>query len=762
MSIAQASRLLRSAIAAAMALVLAALAPGLAPYEAAAQSLNAAASGAASRGPAPVVPPGVGAQSGVSAIATAGALVPALGSAFTFSAAPSAIVGGPSAVHAALPSADVFAPAAAIPDLPASAVSVDAAVPSPAASEAPSAGVRAQLSGTVRSISEAREDGAKTGLLDKLFVGARSYFGLDERAPAAAVGAASAPTADQPQPVSGLEAAVAPTPIRLEGRGLSQGEKFLSGEAKTAGVPPAAPSQPSGDDRIDKKGIVGMFAQRSISIAAFILTSLAYPLVAIGAVGAADFGVLMALGPLAAIATGPVNGFIADRLSPRNGLILLAVLRGLLAFALPAFTYFGVMGFVPLLLASIANGWQLSLLMTSESAYFRRLAGKNHIETINSLGAVNFFSLQVLLTLIAGVGSFIDQWDPMMPFVLSTALHLTLIPLIIWLMIPNIVPNARAKASAAARSVREILRGRAAKVSAFFKKYWKEFGLLGLGVGAYLAFSSPLPMSAALLWWVTRTDGFKEVWSQKALRATMLLSALAFGLIYPFQYMAVPLMAGILGGAAGKGLILGQLLGALFFGQLIANASQAKLPSVRIPWTSKTIPMQRLIQGAVLALAAAWSFLRLFPGSWPAAAAAAAVGALLLFGSSQLTSRGWVKSLGVGLAAASLLPLAFWGSMPAFFAGMLLLGLFVGPASVALNSYFSRNAREASVGSAFGVNSSMLNSATSFGYGLMTLLISSFHPSFPGALGPIAVAFLLIGAVFFFAPRLLPGLPDKK
>ena len=799
MSIAKASRLLRTAIAAAMAFVLVALAPGLAPYEAAAQFTVGSAAGSAARGPAPVVLPGVGTPGGVTSIPTAGALVPTLGSGFSFSAAPAAFTGAPTSVSAALPSAAAFAPAAAIPALPASAVSAaaasiptgvgilagpssieKAAVPSPAGLlAAPSAGVRSQLSETVRSISAAREEGAKPGLLDKLFTGVRSYFGLDERPLAVAASAASsenvaAPSAlsvavaaapstpDQAQPASGEKAATAPSPVRLEGRGLSQGEKFLAGDVKTSEVPSVTPSHPEGDDWIDKKAIAGMFIQRSISIAAFILTSLAYPLIAIQAVGGASFGALMALGPLAAIATGPMNGFIADKMSPRNGLILLAVLRGVLAFALPAFTYFGIMGFVPLLLASIANGWQLSLLMTSESAYFRRLAGKNHIETINSLGAVNYFSLQVFLTLILGVGSFIDDWSPMMPFILSTALHLTVVPLIIWFLLPNIVPQAKTKIAAAAHSVRAVLGDRAAKASAFFKKFWRELGLFGLGVGAYLSFSSPLPMSAALLYWVTRTDGFKAVWSQKALRATMLLSALAFGLIYPFQYMAVPLMAGVLGGAAGKGLILGQLLGALFFGQLTANASQAKLPSVRIPFTSKAIPAQRIVQGMVLALGAAWSYLRLFPGVWPAAAAAVAIGALLIYGSSKFTSKGWIKYLGIGLAAASLLPLTFWGSMPALFAGMLALGLFVGPASVALNSYFSRNAKEASIGNAFGVNSSMMNSATSFGYGLLTLLISFFSPAFPGALGPIAIAFLLIGAVFFFAPRFLPGLPDQS
>jgi len=725
----KASRFSRATVRLALAMVIVALAPGLAPYEAAAQFTVGSAAGSASHGPAPIVLPASSSSGGV--LAPPAVLVPALG--------------GISLVSAA-----AFIPGAVIPVLPVSAVPTAVFVETghDRVAEHSSvekigvllpAGVRAQLFETVSNVFKARDEGVKTGLFNKLFTGMRLSFGLDERPPAVVVRSAPA-----------LAAAVVPVPLILDQVPPTSGEK--------AAVPAAPQIPPAGDDWIDKKGIAGMFIQRSISIAAFILTSLAYPLVAIHAVGASSFGALMALGPLAAIATGPLNGFIADKMSPRNGLILLTVLRGLLAFALPAFTYLGVMGFTPLLLASIANGWQLSLLITSENAYFRRMAGKKHIETINSLGAVNFFSLQVLLTLIVGVGSFIDRWDSMTPFVLSTLVHIMVVAPIIWFMIPNTMPAARATVAAAARSFRGVVRDRAAKASAFFKKYWKEFGLFGLGVGAYLTISSPLPMSAALFWWVSRTDGFKEVWSQKTLRATMILSALAFGLIYPFQYMAVPLMAGVIGGAAGKGLVLGQLLGAFFFGQLTANASQAKLPSVRIPFTSKTIPAQCIIQGAVLALAAAWSFLRLFPASWPAVAAAVVLGALLMYGSSKFTSRGWIKSLGIGLAATSVLPLVFWGFMPAVFAGMLLFGLFAGPTAVVLNSYFSRNAKEASIGNAFGVNGSLINSSTSFGYGLMTVLISFFHPAFPGALGPIAVAFLVIGAVFFFAPRFLPGL----
>jgi hypothetical protein len=220
-------------------------------------------------------------------------------------------------------------------------------------------------------------------------------------------------------------------------------------------------------------------------------------------------------------------------------------------------------------------------------------------------------------------------------------------------------------------------------------------------------------------------------------------------------------MAGVLGGAAGKGAILGQMLGALFFGQLTANASQANLPSIKIPFTKYKVPAQRLVQGLVLVLGAAWSMLRLFPGNWLAAAASVAIGSALMFGASKFTDKGWVKFLGIGLAAASILPLLFWGSLPVMFVGMLALGLFTGPVQVALNTYFGKNAKSASIGNAFGVSSSLNNAATSLGYGLLTLLVSMFNPVFPHAMLPISIAFAIIGAIFFFlGPKLLPGLAD--
>jgi len=431
--------------------------------------------------------------------------------------------------------------------------------------------------------------------------------------------------------------------------------------------------------------------------------------------------------------------------------------------ALPLLATFGLLNFWTLLAMSIANGWQLSLLMTSENAYLRRLAGKNHLGNLNALNAVNYLALQVFLTLILGVGGWIDKLGLMTPYWATTIILPLVVCPIVWFMIPKTIPGetVAVKAKGPALPLGERLKTVAIKIKNFAKKYWAQIGVLGAAGVVYHVFNTTLPMSGALLWWVSRTDGFKAVWNQKNMRATMLLSALAFGLIFPFQYMALPLMAGVLGGVAGKAAILSQLLGALFFGQLAANASQANLPAVRIPFTSKKVKAERLVQGLVLVLGAAWSLLRLFPGNWLAAGASIAIGSALMYGASKFTDKGWVKFLGIGLAAASILPLVFWGSLPVIFAGMLGLGLFAGPVQVALNTYFGKNARSASIGNAFGVSSSLNNSATSFGYGLLTALVGMFSPVFPHALGPIAIAFAVIGAIFFFlGPKLLPGLAE--
>lgn len=520
-------------------------------------------------------------------------------------------------------------------------------------------------------------------------------------------------------------------------------------------------------EEMDKKAIGGLFAQRTISIIAFVLTSIAYPLITIPAVGVAGYGALMALGPLAAIATGPLNGLIADRMSARNGLVLMAAMRAVMALALPLFALFGVLNFGTLLLAAVANGWLLSSLMITEGTYILRLAGAKNVPMVNGLAAINYLSIQVILGLILGVGQYVDHFNLMIPFYISAAVHIAFVIPIIWKTIPNIRPAA-ASAVKAAVSFTAAARAGGEDLKAFLAKYWKEAALFAASVGAYFIWHSALPISGALMLWISRSDGFKAVWTQKPLRWAMLLSALSASLVYPLQYLALPLMALTLGGAAGKGLILGQLLGAYFFGQLVANAGQlsasngtTKMPDIKIPFTGKVLAFERLVQGVVLGLAAIWAGVSLFPGSLVAAAAAAAIGAALLYGSSKLSARGWIKFYGIGLAAM-LLPFAFWGSMLALFASLVLLGMFAGPSAVALTSYFQINAKKSDLGAAIGVNGSTFNAAVSFGYGLMSLIAGLFTPAFPAALGAISLIFIAAGAVFFIAPKLLPGLPESS
>jgi hypothetical protein len=188
----------------------------------------------------------------------------------------------------------------------------------------------------------------------------------------------------------------------------------------------------------------------------------------------------------------------------------------------------------------------------------------------------------------------------------------------------------------------------------------------------------------------------------------------------------------------------------------------ARLPEVRIPLINKTVAAEKLLQAGVLVLAAIWAGVRLFPGSLLAAAGAVAVGAAVIAVTSRLTNRGWVKFYGIGLMAAVGVALS-WGFYPGIFASVMLLGLFVGPFVSAITSYISGNSDPKMVSQTFGVSSSLFNALTSFGYGLLAATTKAYgDPAFPSALTPIIVVYIAAAILFFFAPRWLPGLPEKS
>ncbi|MDX6768900.1 MAG: hypothetical protein SF051_05165 [Elusimicrobiota bacterium] len=672
------------------------------------------------------------------------------------------------------------------------------------ASEAAPVDAKSQLSAAAGELASAEGSAAasaKAWTLERLFTGARELLGLGT-GPAAVSPVAlhtAAPASLTPAPAglapsapaaSGKARATPPTPLALESRGLNPGERLIAaadspaydGKKVSEAIEAYRKQDPDGgEDWIDWTAVKWMFTQRTISTAAFILTSIAYPMVVIPAVGPATFGALMALGPMAAIALGPVNGLIASRMdNPRKGLAYLAWLRAGLAAVLPLLALTGNVTFLPLLLASIANGWQFSLLMTSESAFMAKFAGRNHLPKLTTLGFTSYFILQVALGTLIVIGGYIDAWSPMVPFWISTAVHAAL-GFLILAKIPDVKVDAatlakRASAAAAnaAKSYADRVKEFAAKAGAFFKKFWVETALFAASIGIYafgvplalpvvgvIAAGQPLWMSAALLYWVTRSGPFKKMWANAPIRNAILFSALAAGLFYPFQNLALPLVATALG---SKALVYGQLLGAFFFGQLIANAAKASgLPVVRGK------PLEFWIRHLVVAMGAAWASLRLFAGDpltmLAAGVAAAAIGYGLIALTKRLTDRGWIRFLGVGLSGAAGVAV-FWGSYPAIFASVMLMGLVLGPFVSAINGYINKTSSSEERAMNFGVSSSLFNAATSVGYALMTLNITAHTvagaSAFPAALWPVVGVFLAAGALFLLAPRWLPGLPDKS
>ncbi|MEQ1920032.1 MAG: DUF3363 domain-containing protein, partial [Elusimicrobiota bacterium] len=553
---------------------------------------------------------------------------PSLTGGFSSFGAPAPVVSNPGLIQSALTPSIVNGAAAAIPSLPVSVVAAQAlavrtlsapsVVPSGVEATHGAAATPAQAAVDAKTHLalageqlSAAADTEKTGILDSFFTGARQIYGRltgDSSVPGAMV-ALPAPQAPQAVIDSPKANQSAPTPVALVGTGLQPGDKFLTAPAAEdkPQVPAPAPAAPGAvDTATSVKAIKWMYIQDAISMSVFIMTSIAYPMIVIPAVGTVTFGVLMALGPLAAIALGPLSGMIATRFAPREGLAILSGIRAVLTVALPLLALAGMISFWPLLIASIANGWQFSLLMTSRSAYTRRFAITDpkqsrswlHIGNLTTIGFSIYFVLQVLLGSIGQIGGFVDAMDPMMPFWISAAVNVGLVALNYWK-----IPKIANFISTTAGAVKAATEPFAKKAAAFAKKFWKEIALFAGTMAVYAwglplalpiigtGIGSPLWMAAALMYWISRTDTFKTVMATPKIRNALLLSALAAGLIYPFQNLAMPLIAASLG---AKALIYGQLLGAFFFGQLLSNVSMARLPEVRIPLINKTVAAEKL------------------------------------------------------------------------------------------------------------------------------------------------------------------------
>jgi hypothetical protein len=509
-------------------------------------------------------------------------------------------------------------------------------------------------------------------------------------------------------------------------------------------------------DAIYRRAIYGLFVQRTMSIIAFIGTAIAYPFIAIPAVGVVGFGVLMAFGPFGAIATGPLNGIIAKKFSSRNAMVLNTLVRTALNLLMPVLSLLGFLApssplaFASLLAVSIANGWNLSSVMTTEDIFINRFSGK-HLKTFIALAWMNALTVQVILTLIFGLGGVIDHWNPLIPYYVSVAAHLfVILPIVLW-TIPNelhLVQKAagalKLRIVAAAYSIKQ----KVVRVAYSLWDYRIETILLMGGLALYPILHTPIPATLALIFWISRTEGFGLLRQNRSLYYGLFFYSLLPLIIYPLQSYLLPLMAKFLAGEAGKAQLYGELFGALLFGQLIANSAQARLPLVSLPLLGR-FGGQRLIQAGVLGLMAVWVYTKLIAGSILATAVALAAGAVLMALSAKMDDRSRILFIGVGIPFI-LLPLFFWGNIPILFASLLIIGFAYGPAMVVVNNDFNKRLPEGQKETLLAIKGSMFNAANSLGYGAAALAAIVYEPLLPGILKPMAFIYILAALAFVF------------
>ncbi|NNN05804.1 MAG: hypothetical protein HKL90_07870 [Elusimicrobia bacterium] len=763
----------------------------------------------------------------------------------------SAIAGAAAAGPAAAPAAPTLAaasPAAAASPVSAAGVgTASAASVAVAPASAPTPALP-QLSAAARELGQAQA-GAEAGLLEQLFTGARRALGLDAAAPA--VTTFSAPAAEPAvAAASGLERATAPVPLSVVGTGLQPGEPLLSAaftpralesravdsalpldprksarslQRAAAANPEASlelptgfgrlralaasaparlgrligwdapsPPAPGPDEPINGKTLAGLILQSVPSMAAYMLVTLAFVAVAVPVVGWPGYGLLMSLSPMAGIAASNVMGQVVRKMSARNAMALNTLLRVASLSALPLFHLFGVVNFGTLLVGALAEGWLLSSIMTTQSSFLRVLFPAKQLGNINGAIMLMFPAVQTVLGLFLGVGRLADVVSPYLIFAGAAAINLALVPLI-WKTIPNIKLMQDAPAADAAPA--QPLRSRAA---AFARRYWKEAALLAAAVAYFAgaawlkpAFASSLPIAAALVYWITRTDAFRALRSgasrevaegEKAARTdaeravyrrrqfkTVALLALSTLMYYPLYLVAAPHIAELLAGSAHKIELTSQFLGALFFGGMISISGRTKLPDVKIPLPggrSYTVGAHRIIQAAVVAMAGLWMFTKMFPGSVPIALAGAAAAAGLIALAGRVTDRGWIKMVGVGFAAVWL-PFVVW-TWPALIPfltvkmamslALLAAGLVSGPNGVSLYTYLYRSTQARESSRVGGLQGAFFNAAISVGYALLTIASRFLNPAYPALLAALGVVNLLVGAAFWRAPKSLPGL----
>ncbi len=566
-----------------------------------------------------------------------------------------------------------------------------------------------------------------------------------------------------------LERALSPPPGRYADRSRpdapTRGEHaqwslfhaLLKGATRLSDLNAAAagPEVAGLDAAARRRATIGWLAGRTLYLAGFVLAgTIAYPLFAQAVVGHQGYADLMSLGALAGILLSSVSGVIAQRFSQRNAFAINNVVRLITALALPALVATGTAGFWPLLAVALVTSWNVSSSLIAEDKILPALAGGDakRLSALNAAANLNFIGLNVALGLFLSAGRWIDALTahlgllPGLSAVFAANAALAAAGLAVqWFTLPNVrVAGPAAAAPSAQAEPQASGRGRDALI-------WG--GLLGAGAALYAVLHSVAPqfatlplVGASLLGLAATSEGFKRLWKNSVLRSGAVLGALYALVVFPVQSILVPFASRDLNGG---GLLQGRLQGALFFGQMLATSALLRLPG---RWNAA-------VRAGTLGTLGAWLAFSLFPHNLIAAAAGTALALAFDAAARKLTDRGWMRFAFVGLAALAL-PLAFWGSVPAFLLSLALVGLVSVPNKIAIDTIMQGAARAdaAHTGQILGARSALSSIAAAFGYAAFGALAGAFHPAFPAALWPMAGMFLVVGALLWAAPRKLGAL----
>ncbi|MBI4051765.1 MAG: nucleotidyltransferase domain-containing protein, partial [Elusimicrobia bacterium] len=536
---------------------------------------------------------------------------------------------------------------------------------------------------------------------------------------------------------------------------------------KGGGNPVVPPSTSEAVPPYPMKPVTGLMIYRIVSIIAYIFTGLvAYPLLAQSIVGPAGFASLMAFGALAGIAIAPFNGYLVNRLSLRNVMVLNTVFRTAMTVSTPIFLSLGWYNFPVMLVLSIFNSWNFSSIMITEGAVISRLLGgktKEHakrITTINALGILSHYVLMVGMGLLLNAGRLVDVWGYSKVFWVAGALQLALIFLIVLPMIPNIriekdrfkkigkpFPNLKSHLPYAALVL----------LTMAFYIFGSKIALLapmfGIPIlGPILKGTTPVVLS--LLPWIMKSKGFKIVRKDKILFAVLLVLTLSSFLFYPIQSYLIPVLSN-LGLFGAKGVVQSMLLGALFSGQLLASSALVKIPEKWRKW----------LKIGLVALTIATFYFKLAPGNLWVTVLGGVASSLLVQVAPKIQNRTWVKFYGLGLAFMWL-PYLFWPNLHVLFLSLMMLGLFFGPVQITLISMYQNRAKQVeednpksgAVGLAMAINSAFLGAASSFGYALLGTMANPVTGlGFPSTFLFIGAVFTAVGILFFMIPRWIPN-----